>query len=102
MKPWITSIVMSAFLVVGPLLWPPANVLAADMDFRPFLSISEEYNDNIFEVAVNKRKELITRVQPGATFRYQTPFWNWNTSYNFDFINYARNSRDNEYNHNGA
>jgi len=93
---------MCLFLVFGAFLWSPPPVSAADMEFRPSLSISEEFNDNIFEVATNKRNEWITRVQPGATFHYQTPLWTWNTSYNFDYINYARNSRDTEYNHNGA
>ncbi|NVN91786.1 MAG: TIGR03016 family PEP-CTERM system-associated outer membrane protein [Desulfuromonadales bacterium] len=93
---------MSAILFGGELLWTSASASAADMDFRPSLSISEEFNDNIFEVSANRRSEMITRVQPGATFRYQTPLWIWNTSYNFDYINYARNSRDSEFNHNGS
>jgi hypothetical protein len=100
MKPWIANIVMSVILLSSLLLWLPDSVSAADMEFRPFFAISEEFNDNIFEVPTNKRNELITRVQPGATFRYLSPFWTWNIAYDFDYRNYARNSRSDEYHHN--
>ncbi len=73
---------------------------AANIDFSPSLSISEEVNDNIYEVANNKRKEFITRLQPGLTSRYEAPLWHWDLAYNFDYRRYERNSRSDETTHN--
>ena len=73
--------------------------LAANLAFRPFIAIGEEFTDNIFETADNKHTEFITRIQPGFTSRYQAPFWNWDMGYTFDYRNYARNSRSDEYAH---
>lgn len=81
-------------------LWRPAVAEAADSEFKPYLAISEEFNDNIEEVPTNKRHEFITRVQPGASFRYLSPFWTWNGAYNFEYRNYARGSKGDEFNHN--
>jgi len=102
MNTWLSNIDRRLLLAGGVLFWLPVSSSAADIEFRPSISISEEYNDNIFETSTNKRNEFITRVQPGASIRYQTPLWSWNTAYNFDYINYARKNRDNEYNHNGS
>jgi len=75
---------------------------AADGEFRPLFSISEEVNDNVFETARNKRRDFITRVQPGFTSRYQAPLWNWDAAYTFDYRTYARNSRNDEFTHNAS
>ena len=81
-------------------VWSPATVCAADMEFKPFLTVSEEYTDNVYELPDAKRHDLITRLQPGATFRYKAPLWNWDIAYNLDYRNYARSSRDDETTHN--
>lgn len=75
------------------------NVFAAETSFKPFIAISEEFNDNIHETVNNKRRELITNISPGATFNYKAPIWNWDITYSFRYMNYARNSNDNEYTH---
>ncbi len=90
--------VMTAVATVTPVM--PAS--AADGEFRPSLSISEEVNDNVFETPNNKRREFITRVQPGFTSRYQAPLWNWDAAYTFDYRTYARNSRNDEFTHNAS
>lgn len=102
MKTWIAGIGMSTFMVGGPLLWSPASVSAADMLLKPFVAISEEVTDNIYEQAIGRRQELTTRLRPGATFTYHSPLWRWDTAYTFEYRNYARNSRNNEYNHDAA
>lgn len=75
---------------------------AADVEFRPSFAISEEFTDNVFEVANNKKSEYITRLQPGATLHYLSPLWTWDMAYTFEFRNYARNSRSNEYTHDAS
>jgi hypothetical protein len=77
------------------------QAMAANLAFSPSLTVSEEFTDNIYETSHNKRSEFITRLQPGFTSRYQAPFWSWDLGYNFDYRNYARSSREDEYNHNG-
>lgn len=102
MKSRIACIGMGLVLSGVPLYCFPANASAAEISFRPSLAISEEFTDNIFEVPTNKRNEFITRAQPGFTSRYQAPLWNWDLEYTFDYRNYARNSRSDEYTHNAV
>lgn len=78
------------------------SAFAADMELRPSLTISEEFNDNVHETADNKRTDYITRVQPGATFRYLAPRLNCDSSYTFEYRKYARNSEGDEYNHDAS
>jgi len=98
----ITCLVVGTFMAGGALLWSPSPVSAADSSFKPYVSISEEVTDNVFELATNKRTEYITRLRPGATFHYLSPIWTWDTTYTFEYRNYARNSKGNEYNHDAA
>jgi hypothetical protein len=94
------------FLVLAGILngWLVAGggtpACAADMSLRPSLAVSEEFNDNIEETATNKRSDFVTRIQPGGTFHYKSPLWTWDTTYSFEYRNFARNSRDDEYVHN--
>lgn len=102
MKPLIACIGMIVFMFCGSLHCLSTSAMAANLDFKPFLSISEEFTDNIFEVTTSKRKEFITRLQPGFTSRYQAPVWTWDVAYTFEYRNYARSSKPNEYNHDAA
>jgi hypothetical protein len=77
-------------------------VSAADYLFKPFVAVSEEVTDNIYELPADKRTEYITRIRPGATLRYLSPLWTWDVAYTFEYRNYARDSRGDEYNHDGA
>ena len=74
--------------------------LAADFELKPSVAISEEVTDNIYELPINKRTEFITRLQPGFTSRYQTPFWNWNLDYTLEYRRYERDSRTDTIIHN--
>lgn len=99
MKIRIALTCLGALLVSSPLLWLPTAAAAADALFRPFVSVNEEVTDNIYEQAANKRTEYITRLMPGATLLYKSPLWSWDIAYTFDYRNYARGSKDDEYNH---
>jgi len=93
---------MSFVIAATAACLPNKPALAASPAFRASLAVSEEVTDNVFETTNNKRTEYITRLQPGFTSRYEAPFWNWDLGYSFDFRNYARSSRGNEYTHNGV
>lgn len=92
-------------LILGGILnswlvgWEMAPAWAAEMSLQPSLSVSEEFNDNINETAANKRTDFITRIQPGAAFHYLSPLWTWDARYTFEYRNYARSRRDDEYLH---
>jgi len=84
-----------ALIVTGLLLLTGtagAPALAADVEFKPTLSLSEEYNDNIFETASGKTTDLVTHVLPGATLNYRTPNLTWDSTYLMDYHYYARKS----------
>lgn len=91
--PLLVSVILSA-AVCGAM---PA--LAADVSFTPSLSVSEEFNDNILDSAVDRKSEFVTRVQPGASVIYHAPAAHGDLSYSFDYQNYARGTRENEENH---
>ncbi len=88
------AIFLAALLLLLPL---PAS---ATFLIHPSLAVSEEYIDNIFETKNNKKDDFVTRLMPGIALEYNAPIWDWNLSYFFDFRNYAKNNRDNEYTHN--
>lgn len=90
------------FLLNGLFLVPSVETSAADFEFRPSVSLSEEVTDNIHEVATGRKSEFISRARPGATYRYQSPFWTWDAAYTFEYRNYARGSQGDEYNHTGS
>lgn len=102
MKTWIAGIGPGVFLIAALFLWLPTSVSAADTAFKPFVAISEEVTDNVFELPANKRTEFISRVRPGTTYNYQSPFWTWDAAYTFEYRHYARNSREDEFNHDAA
>ena len=90
------------FLLNGLLIVPSIEASAADFEFRPSVSLSEEVTDNIYEVATGRKTDFTTRVRPGATYRYQSPLWTWDAAYTFEYRNYARGSQGDEYNHTGS
>jgi hypothetical protein len=101
-KTRISCISLGVLLISSTLLWSPDHLSAADTTFKPFVSISEEVTDNIYEQPTGKKTEFITRLRPGATLRYLSPLWTWDAAYTFEFRNYAKDSKGNEYIHDAA
>jgi hypothetical protein len=95
------SVIRLGLVVLFLLISTISTVYAADFNIRPSITISEEYNDNVFETN-NKTADYITRVIPGIAFGYSAPFWDWDLSYNYDYRYYARNSRNGDDTHNLA
>jgi hypothetical protein len=69
---------------------------AADFSFKPSITVSEEYTDNVFLTAQAPKSDYITRVMPGFTSKYNAPFWEWDISYAYDFRYYAKGNRKND------
>lgn len=75
------------------------QAVAADRLFVPFLSVSEEYTDNVYDEKDNPASDFITRLRPGFTSTYEAARWKWDLAYNLDYRYYARNNHDNELHH---
>lgn len=99
LKPLGRLSTLSVFLLTAVVLTSLAD--AADSQFVPNISVSEEYTDNIYDsVHVrDQHEEFITRAQPGFSLRYVAPRLNGNLAYNFDYRHYARKTRGDEYTH---
>jgi len=69
---------------------------AADFTFKPSITVSEEYTDNVFLSSLTQKSDYITRTRPGFTSKYNAPFWEWDISYAYDFRYYARQSLKND------
>jgi hypothetical protein len=72
---------------------------AADFYFKPSITVSEEYTDNVFLTTRSKQSDYITRTMPGFALIYKAPFWDWDVKYNYDFRYYAKGSRGNDHTH---
>lgn len=59
----------------------------------PTLTVSEEYNDNIFLTRYNKIDDYITRAIPAFSIDYKTPLWNWHLDAAYDYRYYAKGSK---------
>jgi hypothetical protein len=47
-----------------------------EFSIKPTVTLSEEYDDNIFLTADNKVGDYITRLTPSVNLTYKTPIWN--------------------------
>jgi hypothetical protein len=93
--------ILAGIAVVVAVSSPSAKEAAAsELELKPALSVSEEYNDNIFGTADGRRTDFVTRVQPGAMLHYRAAQLGLDGSYIFDYRNYAKGSHGDEEIHN--
>lgn len=89
-------------LLVLMMVCTPLSAYAGELSFHPYIAISEEFTDNVYESRDEKQSDFVTRFLPGMTFKYVAPLWDWDLAYNLDYRLYARNSRSDETTHNLA
>jgi hypothetical protein len=65
------------------------NADAADFELTPSLSLSEEYDDNVFLSNTDKKGDFITRLVPEIAIKYKTSFWDWAIKGAADYRYYA-------------
>ncbi|HBG07898.1 MAG: hypothetical protein A2075_19005 [Geobacteraceae bacterium GWC2_58_44] len=94
MRRHLPNILLPAFFLVSL-----SSAAASEFRVVPSIAVSEEVNDNILQARVGERLELVTRAQPGAALRYLGPHTSLDASYNLDYRYYARNTREDEFNH---
>lgn len=96
-SPWslCTGIAIASLISLGA-----TQTLASEFSIKPSLTVSEEFTDNVLETNSNKKSDYITRVQPGLTFKYNAPLWDWDLGYAFDYRYYAKGNRADDTTHN--
>ena len=85
---------LSGIIAVIILLCLPASVHAADgtatPGFHPYVSLSEEYNDNINLTATDKKGDFITTVSPGLKYLNSDAVSGVDLDFNLGFVSYAK------------
>jgi hypothetical protein len=90
--PIITSAINMLLLVT-----PLSDARGADFEFHPSLTVTEEYDDNIFLDAEDEEEEYTTVLGPAVSLKYESAFWTWDVDSSFDYVIYAKNSRNDEW-----
>lgn len=86
---------LAALVLLAASALPAAPALGAENLFVPSLSVSEEFNDNIYET-LDRRSDWITRVRPGLAWKYRAATLTSDLAYTFDYRNYARKVKEDE------
>ncbi len=80
------------------LFWRPGPA-ASEYSIQPGITLSEEYNDNIFLTPRNPVRDYITRLVPSIHAVYDMPAWQWSLAYAYDYRYYRYKSRDEDSTH---
>ncbi len=62
---------------------------------HPYISVSEEYNDNINLTSSNKKEDFITTVSPGLKYSNSDAVSGVDLDFNLGFVSYAHESQNN-------
>ena len=88
------------------LLYPYSSVYADFRDFlskfHPYITLQEDYTDNLFLTHTNTQDDWITTVSPGLTFSTTTENSGIDLSYLLGLVFYAKHSEDNYVSHSGT
>jgi hypothetical protein len=85
--PQLPGILFPPRVGLDALYAPPAQ---GRLILTPSITISEEFNDNVFLTSVNKHSDFITQFTPGVTLAIHQPGFQLTAGYNFTAEIYAR------------
>jgi hypothetical protein len=77
-------------------LWLPSLAIAAQMEIHPYLTVSEQYDDNINLTPDNEEEDWVTTVAPGFSLNYGARSLDATVDYSLHYIFYKNNSEDNQ------
>jgi hypothetical protein len=63
---------------------------AVEYRIEPSITLSEEYNDNVYLTPQNRVTDYIARALPGVHVKYNTALWDWDVAYAYDFRYFSR------------
>ena len=77
----------------------PEDAAGAEYRIQPSITLSEEFNDNIFLTPTDKQEDYITRVIPGIILSHKTAFWSWDLDAAYDYRSYLKRTRTEDSTH---
>ena len=83
----IFAVIMTLFFMNVTTAARAADFLS---QFHPYITVKEEYNDNLNLTRDNKKDDFITTVQPGLKFSNMTPTRGVTLDANIGYVMYAR------------
>jgi len=83
-------------LILVAIAFPITEAHAAEFNLHPGITVSEEYNDNIFLATTDRVDDFVTRAMPSLNLHYRTELWNWDVNYSYDYRYYAERSREDD------
>jgi Putative beta-barrel porin 2 len=75
---------------------------AVEPGFHPYISVQEEYNDNINLTSANKKDDYITTVKPGLKYTNMDKVSGVDFDYNLGLVYYGKETDNNYVSHNGS
>ena len=95
--------IILAFLLLSCMNAAPlAQAAELLSQFHPYISLKEEYNDNLNLTSTNKVDDYITTVQPGIKFSNMDKRAGVDLDYNLGAVFYGKNSDLNYISHNAS
>jgi len=70
----------------------------AEFTIRPSITVSEEYDDNIFLTHDNRVADYTTRILPSVSVHYKTPLWDWTLDDTFSWWYYTKRGKSETFN----
>ena len=70
--------------------------------FHPYISVVEEYNDNIYLTSRDRKDDYITTIRPGLKYTNMDAAAGIALDYNAGFVSYGKETEDNYVSHNGS
>ena len=80
----------AALFLTAVFFLPDAH--GAEFNAKSSVSVSEQYNDNIYLTESGRTTDYITRVLPSFDLNYKAPLWKWDMAYTLDYRHYANGS----------
>jgi hypothetical protein len=91
-----------AFLVTYFPVSACAQAEAPGPGFHPYISVVEEYNDNINLTSTNKKEDFITTVRPGLKYTNMDAAAGIELDYSAGFVYYGKETDNNYVSHNAS
>ena len=71
----------------------PRDAEGAEFRIVPFITVGEEYNDNVFLARYNKQEDYITRLFPGFNLTSRSSLFDLNLDLAYDYRYYANGTK---------
>lgn len=96
----LRRIFFTGLLLLGMNIAPSAYGAELLAKFHPYITIKEEYSDNLNLTSANKKNDFITTVQPGIKFSNMDKMAGVDFDYSLGAVFYGKNSNLNYISHN--